>query len=187
MGNPVITRLGKTQLWYKNWYSDLHVSKTLPKLNSFEKIITSYLNYGIYYQNNLFYNTFWYKNNALYFNKQHYNSTIVKKSIYYRKYFFSHKTLAIEHSYFIRIKTSEYFPLRLYIVNYGNWIVLSIQWFKPFKNTLNKNNIIGKFVPKKWALISTKNKLFQKNQRLRLLLLFIGSLSIEKFKSGYNF
>jgi hypothetical protein len=188
MGNPVITRLGKTQIWYKNWHSDLHVSKTLHKLNSFEKVATSYFNYGIYYQNSLFYNTFWYKQNLSYFSKHYVKDALLKKNIYYRKYFFSHKTLAIEHSYFIRIKTPEYFPLRLYIVSYNNWIILSIQWFKPFKGISKKINNKSKFFNKKWPLISSRDRLFTKNNRLKLLLFFLNSfLVVEKLKNSYNF
>jgi hypothetical protein len=76
------------------------------------------------------------------FFSKNYNTVFSSKNIalYFRKYYYAHKTLAIEHSYFIRLKTPEFFPLRLYILKYNNWLVASIQWFKPWKNTLNKSS-----------------------------------------------
>lgn len=69
------------------------------------------------FQKNLFYDKFWYKKLFTYtsdtFNNQ-------QTSLYFRKYYYAHKTLTIEHSYFIRLQTPEYFPLKLYVIRYNN-------------------------------------------------------------------
>jgi len=145
MSNPTINRLGQTQIWYKNYYSDFSYSEFYKTITTFEKLLNIYFNYGLYLQNNLLFSNFWYKNYKPHVNKS--NSFFQKyhTSLYFRKYYYTNKTLAIEHSYFLRLKTPEFFPLRLYIMSYNNWIIASIQWFKPSKNSSTiKSTKIGK-------------------------------------------
>ena len=54
MGNPVITRLGINQFWYKHWYSDTTTSQNIKQDDSFEKLINIYLNYGLSFNTNPF-------------------------------------------------------------------------------------------------------------------------------------
>lgn len=134
MGNPTITRLGKTQMWYKNYYSDFYFSNTFKKVHTFENLLNVYFKYGLFYQGNLFSNSFWYRKSN-FSKKENIINNINKFHTYFRKFYYAHKTLTIEHSYFIRLKTPEFFPLKLYIMKYKNWMVLSLQWFKPLKKT----------------------------------------------------
>jgi hypothetical protein len=191
MGNPVITRLGKTQIWYKNWYTNLHFSKTLKIIHTFEKIINSYFNYGIFYTKNLFHHSFWYKTHT--FNqKNNYidvsSNRSINNELYFRKYYFSHKTLTIEHSYFIRLSTPEYFPLKLNVLSYNKWLVVSLQWFKPFKKTFKKHQF---FLNKKHPILSYNSPSVLKNNKKRLILfsLFIKNnpTSLLLNKSKYIF
>jgi len=143
MGNPVITRLGKTQFWYKNYNPDFQYSTNLKTYKTFEYLIKAYFSYGLLNTNMLFFNNFWYKN--IVFKNKIALIGQKKSTIHYRKYYYSHQTLTIEHSYFKRLKTSEFFPLKLYLLSYNNWVILSIQWFKPIKklniNTKKTHNI----------------------------------------------
>lgn len=177
MGNPIVTRLGITQFWYKNWHNNFHFSKTFKIMCTLEKIVNTYFNYGIFYQNNFFHHSFWYKNLLL---KQNIlEKNIFKKNLYFRKYFFSHQTLTIEHSYYIRLKTPEYFPLKLYIMKYRNWVIASLQWFKPLKKSnkilYNPNQNTLTFYTKKSPSILKLRK--------RLVLI---SLYLSKFNKLAN-
>ena len=113
-------------MWYKSYYSDFSYSSLFKKISSFEKFLNKYFQYGIFYKNNLFTNKFWFKNIK---NTASQNNT----PLYFRKYYYSHQTLTIEHSYFIRLISPEFFSLKLYILRYNNWVIASIQWFKPLK------------------------------------------------------
>ena len=147
MGNPVITRLGRNQFWYKKWYTDLNYNFILKKIFVSENIILFFLRYGLFFKNNIFRNQFWYKNNTLINHKNLLNIDEKNLNLYFRKYYYSYKTLSIEHSYHIRLDTPEFFSLRLYVIKYNNWVVVSLQWFKPSKHNLFKKNKLNLKLP----------------------------------------
>jgi len=191
MGNPNITRLGKIQMWYKNHYSDFSYVSNFKKLRTFEQLLNTYFNYGLLFQSNTLLAHFWYKNPFL---KSSINQSLpTKTTLYFRKYYYAHKTLSIEHSYFLRLKTREFFPLRLYVLKYNNWVIISVQWFKPLKhNLVNKSNMNRQGMKKSNSTIIFKdNKFFQKKyKRLRLLLFFIKTSTRfydTYLNSKYNF
>jgi hypothetical protein len=137
MGNPIITRLGKSQLWYKNWYTDRsNYSHTIKSVYTFQQLLNIYFNYGIFRHKNIFIHNFWYRTSL----SQKILTSFIKQNLalYFRKYFYSHNTLTIEHSYFLRLTTLEYFNLKLYVLKYNHWLIISVQWFKPIKKFLNK-------------------------------------------------
>lgn len=93
--------------------------------------------------------------------------------LYFRKYFYAHKTLTIEHSYFIRLKSKETFSLKLYVLKYNNWVIISVQKYKPIKVSLKVTNKNIQQLP----LIKSKNQLtntnsFFKKRFMTLLNLF---------------
>jgi hypothetical protein len=190
MGNPVITRLGVTQIWYKKWYNNLNYTKTLKQVYTFEKLIKFYFKYGIFYYNNLFKNNFWYK---ILVKKK--DNTPYSNILYFRKYYFSHRTLTIEHTYSIRNTTPEYFPLKLFIIKYNSWFIISVQWFKPFKKHSHKNTsdrTHNNFNNKKLILNTSKVDTSLKSSKKRLLisLFLINSLvknCSKSTRSIYNF
>lgn len=177
MGNPTITRLGKTQMWYKKYYTDSNYSIFFKKTYTFENLLTKYFNYGLFLHSSTLWNKFWYRPSNIFKGSTPlvYNKNIL---LYFRKFYYSHTTLTIEHSYYIRNKTPEFFPLRLYILRYNNWLVTSIQWFKPHKHTklLNSKNLNSKnlIIPLKQHSILNKN-LLRRNNRLKLLFFFLKS------------
>jgi hypothetical protein len=108
---------------------------------------------------NIFYNNFWFRNKSYTSKNSHYN--LKHYNMYFRKYFYTHEKLTIEHSYFIRQNTPEYFPLRIYILKYTNWLIISLQWFKPVK--FNKTNYSSSVVN-----ITKTQALFKKNSKSSL-------------------
>ena len=68
-----------------------------------------YLHYGLTFSNPVFFNEF-------FFNDKYKKIRIdinFKNLKYFRRFYFSNYNLGIEHSYFLRYRTGEYFPLRL--------------------------------------------------------------------------
>jgi hypothetical protein len=130
MGYPVITRLGTNQFWYKHWYSDKSYALNTQQLGLLEKLIVFYLKHGLTYTSNFFIHEYWYKNT-----KVNVRSEVVGEQLklYFRRYFYSHSVLSIEHNYLLRHKTQEYFPMRTWVLKYNNWVIFSVQWFKPVK------------------------------------------------------
>ena len=189
MGNPTITRLGKTQLWYKNYFSDAQYSRIFKKTKTFETLINKYFNYGLFCHNNIFINNFWYKNNFKR-EKTTPNNQPNHKSIYFRKFYYAHKTLTIEHSYFMRLKTPEFFTLKIFILRYNNWFITSLQWFKPLKSkNLNSNTKLkNKKTLHKNLVVFSNKKCIKTKSRLHLLLVLFTLKSQNLFKnSRYGF
>jgi hypothetical protein len=175
-------------MWQRLWYNNNNFSTILKKTQTFESLIKVFFTYGLFINSNIFLQNFWYKTiTAKKF------SLSLNSPLYFRKYFYSHKTLAIDHSYYIRQKTPEFFPMRLYILRYNNWLVTSIQWFKPLKSTeskfFKKNYNVGKY---KNPIIHAHKKyinqpFFYKNMRLKLIIKYISTYILCKTNTSYKF
>jgi len=142
MSYPVVTRLGINQFWYKHWYSDVIYDLNHKNDLSFEFILNIYLNYGLLHtKNNLFTHEYWYR--KCYSRLKVHKRLVLKNNLklYFRKYFYTNSTLAIEHSYFIRLTTPEYFPMRIWAFKYLNWVIFSVHWYKPLKYSKTKLRI----------------------------------------------
>lgn len=185
MGNPVITRLGRNQLWYRKWYEDKNYKNLLKTTKTFEDLVLLYLQYGFYFTGNMYLNNYWYKEKL--FKKPQ----SIKKhfSIYFRRYFYTHSTLTIEHTYLLRKSTPEYFPLRLYILSYKNWLILSIQWFKPTK--VNSKKKINNNLRVNNQLIYKNNSITNKQHsllnRTKLIILYLKYSFRSMQKIQYKF
>jgi hypothetical protein len=129
IGNFNISRVGINQFWQKHWFSDKFFKVNLHQDNIIKHFIKFFFNYGLIFDKYLFYNNFWFKNNNL-----------KKKTSYFRKYNYSNSILNIEHSFKLRLGSGEYFPLKLWIIKYSNWVIISYLWFKPVKNKILINN-----------------------------------------------
>lgn len=172
MGNPVSTRLGINQFWYKHWYSDSSKSLELKQDEALEKLITFYLQYGLTFQTNPLIHEYWYRKNmkTVRINLQDKNN-----SRFFRRFFYTNDTLGIEHSYLIRNKTPEYFPMRTWVFKYAGWVIFSVQWFKPLKvkSKFNLNSRTSSYVG---AIAKPSPNLVQ-SKRIKLLLLLRTRLS----------
>ena len=131
MGNPVITRLGVNQFWYKHWYSDHKYNQVVKEDALITQFTKFYLNHGIIRDSNPFVHEYWYRKT---YKKIRSSDQIYKNLKAFRRYFYTNDRLGIEHSYFIRYKTGEYFPMRVWVMRYGGWMFISVHWFKPLKS-----------------------------------------------------
>ena len=130
MGNPVSTRLGVNQFWYKHWYSDSSTALELKQDDALEKLITFYLEYGLSFKTNPLLHEYWYRKNM---KSVRVHMQDRSNSRFFRRFFYTNDALGIEHSYLIRNKTPEYFPMRTWVLKYAGWVIFSVQWFKPLK------------------------------------------------------
>ena len=129
MSNPVITRLGVNQFWYNHWFSSNNYSANVTQDSINETFIKHYIDYGVSFNNNIFIHEHWHSKK---FRKIRTHPSRAYMQ-YYRRHYYSNDVVGIEHSYLIRYKTGEYFPLRTWYMKFGGWSIISIQWFKPDK------------------------------------------------------
>lgn len=73
---------------------------------------------------------------------------------YFKRFYYSNSVLGIEHSFFIRNTTPEFFNFKPWIFFYNGWLVLIICWFKPPKN---KKKFLAKLASKS-SLLKNKTK-----------------------------
>jgi len=130
MGYPVITRLGINQFWYRHWFSKKNFQKSSQQDKLFLELLKLYINYGLSFNNLIFFNSYFFKNTKLNFLG---NSAELNLK-FFRRYFFSNEPLGIEHSYLLRYRTGEYFPIRLWLIKYSRWVMLFFTCFKPIKS-----------------------------------------------------
>jgi hypothetical protein len=179
MGYPVITRLGLNQFWYRHWYSDLQFQENVKQDKSFTTLIKFYLNYGLTFINNIFFSEY-------FFNKKLKNirlTNLVTNNKFFRKFYFNNNLLGIEHSYFIRYKTGEFFPLKIWILKYSKWVIINFTCFKPFKkNKVNLKSTVKELssVNPSFSNVSTQSSF----TRYKILFIYLKNSFL---KNDYNF
>lgn len=134
MGNmayPVVTRLGINQFWYKHWYSDTSYNFSLRYRQSllFKHLFKMYLNYGFTFETSVFFHEIFFNRSFKAIRKL----KVLKNLKYFRRFFFTCERLSIEHSYYLRYRTGEYFPLRIWTMSWSRWFIISFNFFKPIK------------------------------------------------------
>lgn len=183
MGNPSITRLGVQQFWYNHWYSDKFFSKNLQQDKLFENLIHLYLTYGLNLKENIFLHEYWYNHNKTIKSKR-LNYSYSTNKIFYRRYFYSNKIVGIEHNFLLRNNSSEFFPLKLWLFKYNNWIICNLNWFKPIKG---KHTIAANIDSASAANVLHKPSSYTyKKTRLKLLVLYL-TTNILKLNKKYVF
>ena len=139
MGNvssPIITRLGIKQFWYKHWYTDAGktYSKNLRVDTAIEKLLTIYFSYGLLYARSPLIHEYWSTNQFKSIRRDYAD----RCEHWYRRYFYKNSRLNVEHGYVGRIRSGEYFPLKLWAMRYNGWLILIVSWFKPAKTRSKK-------------------------------------------------
>ena len=181
MGYPVITRIGLNQFWYKHWYSDSNKNYffNFKQDLMFTKLFKMYLQYGLTFSNSFFFHELFFSRKS----KTLRLSIISKNLKYFRRFYFSNYNLGIEHSYFLRYKTGEYFPLRLWIIKYSNWVIICFNCFKPIKKKSRRKSLSKKeFYTLSPSLTFSRSS--HKYNRFKLVYLF---LKKELFKKELNY
>ena len=188
MGYPVVTRIGLSQFWYKHWQPDLtqNSKENIQQDVLFETLIEAYLNYGFTWKINPFFHEYWYsKLKLLKLHRTKFNPSLSK---FYRRFYYANNILSIEHSFFIRHKVGEYFPLRIWFLKYLNWVIISFKCFKPIK--LKKRVGEGKRVKSSFLFsinTNSANKLGRSNLNRSKLFFIFFKKSVYTSLKLYNF
>lgn len=178
MGYPVLTRLGLNQFWYKNWYSDINFKSNFKQDKIFINLVKFYLTYGLTFISNIFFNEYFFTKNS----KNIRLRTLITNNKFFRKFFFSNTVLGIEHSYFLRYRTGEYFPFRIWIIKYANWIIINFNCYKPIKKKLKSKISIKK------EYSSINPTLFQSNSKSQLVRYKLLSIFFKRYlKTSCNY
>lgn len=116
--------------WYRFWYSDTNYANNVNHDRNFTKLINLYIYYGLSVPHNMFYSNYWYKTS--------YKTLNAPK--YYRRLTLKNRVLGVDTNYRLRNKTTDVYPMKLWILKYDHWIIINFYWFQP-----NKKKITWKF------------------------------------------
>lgn len=177
MTHPVVTRLGVNQFWYKHWFSDTMHTASLHQDKLLTKLVYLYLNYGLTTKSNPFVHEYWYKAS---FSKLRVGN-VTDYTRCFRRFFYTNDTLGIEHSYLIRNRTPEYFPLKLWLFRYAGWFIISIKWFKPIK-TKSRNRRKGGA-----SYVTSINRGFKSGHLSRRIKILTSLLKVEYLSTNQNY
>lgn len=104
---------------------------------------------------------------------------------FYKRHYYTHDILGIEHTFLIRHKTGEYFPLKTWYMSYNNWIILAMHWYKPNK----KKRRLNPMTDHNYLLLSNNSKeakSLNNSFKKRKILSFI-SMSRDSNILNYSF
>ena len=127
MSNPCINRWGINTFWYRFWYSDNNYSENIKHDSLFIKLLNIYLYHGINLPSNIFFNKYWYLGSSL--------TTIIPD--YFRFFTYKNKILGVQSSYRLRQKTTDIYPMKVWLLKFDKWILINFYWFQPLKKKFN--------------------------------------------------
>lgn len=123
MSNPSINRWGVSTFWHNFWYNDFNYAFILRQDDIFTKLIHIFLIHGINMTYNFFANNYWYLKHFSHLQFLPYQRWVTRKSDQTGK----------EIKFVIRKEVDAVFLMKLWILRYGNWLIINQYWFRPFK------------------------------------------------------
>jgi hypothetical protein len=165
MSNPSINRWGLNLFWYKFWFADNKYFLSSQHDFLIEKLVRTYLNFGILYPTIVFIHKYWYKRYKF---QNYYNTHNTK---YYRIMNFKNLiTKEIEH-YNERIRIENIYQSRIWILKFQNWILINFYCFNPIKKRQLNNHKLKKSLDTDVFLTKKKSNIFF-YKRLKLLIFY---------------
>lgn len=124
MSNPCINRWGLNTFWHNFWFTDFKYAINLREDKAFSALVRIFIFYGLNLSYNLFSSKYWYS---------HLYSHLSAKNYYRWVTYTPSGKKELSENYVIRKEADCIFPMKIWILRYGNWIVINQYWFNPFK------------------------------------------------------
>lgn len=174
MSNPCINRWGFNTFWYNFWINDWSYSHNLNQDRIFSKLLNLFLFYGINVTYNLFSSYYWYAT-------VNYNLAL---PTYYRWISRRGEQFGEDISYKLRKEATCVFPMKLWILKYGNWVIFNQYWFYPLQKG-QKNTQLN--LVKHWDSVNTLPSSGYPIYRKLKTLISTSFLKYALLKSYYSF
>jgi hypothetical protein len=174
MSNPCINRWGLNTFWHNFWFSDFDYAVNLRQDKAFELLIKTFIFYGLNLSNNIFSNRYWYLH---FFQKLN--------SLSYQRWatFTPSGNKNLSERYTIRKEAECIFPMKIWILKYGHWVVINQYWFNPFKGRRKRIKIIDN--PTQIDSFTTITSTSSKN--IRRIKTLLSHTYLSKLKSTYYY
>lgn len=154
MSHPSINRWGLNLFWYRFWYND-KISALLNHQDVLiDKLIITYLQYGLLINKNFFFSKYWFIRQI----KKNINFDYLQNTKYFRTVEYKNKVIDEYRTYKIRNKIKNLYFSKLWLFRYQNWLIVNFYCYQPLKkiqNTYNvKKKITNVFIFKKKIKLS---------------------------------
>jgi hypothetical protein len=166
MSNPSINRWGLNLFWYRYWFYDSKYFLSAHNDYLVNKLVLSYLNFGIMYPKNIFVHKYWFRrsnfnnydneHNSKYFRIMSFKNLITNEISYYNE----------------RIKVENIYQSRLWILKFQHWVLINFYCFNPLKKRYISDKKTTKHMDlSTYTFINKKHSLCFR--RFKLLFFFI--------------
>lgn len=176
MSNPNISRWGFNLFWYKFWYYDKNYYLALQHDILINKLIYTFLNFGILFPTNIFVNKYWFRS-CEYVN--YFNSYNTK---YYRIMGFKNLISKEMNYYKERIKIENVYQSKIWILKFHHWIVINFYSFSPLKKKRPKDKSVS-HAPHLDSFLMRAPYNFENYKRLKLIFFYF----FKKIKNSNYF
>ena len=176
MSYPIITRLGISQFWYKHWYTGKFKNPSLQQDVLIQRLLQNFLVYGMKFDNDIFVHEYWMGHLM---KSKRKTPELRSFNKLYSRFSFTHEFLQIEHSFNLRLETPEFFPMRIWILRYKRWLIVSVKWFKPHKVRNTKSSPRAKRISQLGGFRVSRSRNTIKD-RLKMILLLTQKSVVNK-------
>ena len=161
VSNPSINRWGLNTLWHRFWFKDWGYASTVNQDRNINSLVETYLLHGLDIPRYFFFNPYWYNEKV----------SVIKRPLYFRWIMAKNKTLGFRTMYRLRTQTTDFYPMKIWILRYSRWLIINFYWFQPNKYKRRK-------VQKRWSSVELTSTPYFKTfdnglkRRLKTLLSF---------------
>ncbi len=134
LSNPSINRWGLNLFWYNFWYTDKTRQAYIHQDYLINKLVYTYVYYGLILNKSIFNNTYWYapttlvkefrtKQFLLYFRTMEFKSHLLNEVSFFRN----------------RTKRKHLYTSKIWILRYQKWLIINFYSFQPTKTRRTQN------------------------------------------------
>lgn len=134
MSNPQINRWGSSLVWYNFWYSDTNYGQQVQQDRIFNRLLETYLTYGLETPYHKFNHSYWYKKRSL----------TIPTATYYRHVTVARIEIRSATRFRLRCAMTDFYRMRVWVLRYDRWLIINMYWFHPNKKKLTRKSLQNK-------------------------------------------
>ena len=140
MGNlshPSLNRWGLNLFWYNYWFTDKRPSLVFHQDFLIIKLIYTYVNYGLFFKNNIFFSPFWVGSQEPDL-KDKKEKILESITPYFRLMQYKNKVTQETNFLKLRIKKKNFHHSKIWILKYQGWVIINLYSLQPLKKKIIK-------------------------------------------------
>ena len=137
MSHPSLNRWGLNLFWYNYWFTDKKPSLVFHQDFLIIKLIHTYVNYGLFFKNNIFFSPFWIGSQEPNL-KEKKEKVLEAATPSFRLMQYKNKVTQEINFVKLRIKKKNFHSSKIWILKYQGWVIINLYFLQPLKKKTNK-------------------------------------------------